>query len=75
MEINLLDYLPHSMVGLLAAVGIYVFQKHEKQDDKRFKYVAEKLDNVVEKVEAAAQRADDQRAEILKLLINGKTRE
>jgi hypothetical protein len=62
--------LPHAgIAGLLAAAGGFWLTRHEKQDDKRFEWLAKEVETMNKKLDGSLQRSDDHHAEILKLLI------
>jgi hypothetical protein len=66
----LTDYIPHAAIGALATVVAYVFKSHEDRDDHRFDKIENAFLDVNDKLDTAIQRAADQHAEVLKILLD-----
>lgn len=68
----LLDYIPHGLVASLATVATYVFTKHEKLDELRFKYVGEAIKGLGEKLDKAREQSAANHAHLLEILLHVK---
>lgn len=63
------DYIPHGVVVAFTTIVGFVARDHMKRDDARFAEVKADYDRISDKLDAQNERAADNHAELLKLLI------
>jgi hypothetical protein len=63
------DYIPHVAITALGAVIAWVGKDHFQRDDSRFRYMADAVNGLNDKMDKAIERQADNHAEILKLFV------
>lgn len=63
------NYVPHFIIASFTALIAWIGRDHMHRDDTRFRYMADTLRGVTDKLDKAIEKQADNHTEILKLLI------
>lgn len=66
---SIADYAPHGMVAALSTIIGYVFQRHVKTDDDRFKELTKAIGKLGEKIDEVGQAAAERHNDLVNTLL------
>jgi len=72
LSFNLADYVPHGLIGALAAAVGIIYKSHVKQDDDRFAQLTASIDSLSKKLDKSIAQTSKNHAQILTILATGR---